>query len=154
MSTLMGAKNFGKVDNSFCEEDDSNNEVVGNANDIMSDKASWTKRQIAMMADLRKQQKEFSKKEKEETHSKLMSHANMLERDGDSNLGNYESSDFRLKNGASVLNTEGQELQLPHLPAIEKNPIQNIKLILEMLPESGEISSLDDEDDHDIHNDT
>jgi len=56
-----------------------------------------------------------------------MSQAKMLEREDDSNAGNYESSDFILKNGASALNTEGQEVQLPHLPAIAKDPIQNIK---------------------------
>lgn len=53
----------------------------------------------------------------------------------------HEAADFRIQGGASALHTEGQEVQLPHLPAIAKNPIQNIKELLEMLPESGEISS-------------
>jgi len=50
----MGAKNVGRVDNSLADLDDSINEVNCNLNDIMSDRAGWTKRQVDMMADLRK----------------------------------------------------------------------------------------------------
>ena len=73
----------------------------------------------------------------------------------DSNLGIYDSTDFRGNKDASALNTEGHEMQLPHLPAIGKDPVRNIKSILEMMPDSGDISSCtDSNEEHDIYEDT
>jgi len=70
----------------------------------------------------------------------------------DSNLGTDDGTDFRGRRHASALDTEGPESQLPHLPAINKAPMQGIKEILEMLPESGDISSCTDSNgEHDIY---
>jgi len=69
-------------------------------------------------------------------------------------FGNYDASDPRGARHASALDTEGHETQLPHLPAISSGPMQGIQEILDMLPESGDISSCtDSNEEHDIYGD-